>query len=164
MKQGRCLGMLALLAAALWASPEARAQNLGLGTGSRSAGDSAAADRGDRGEDNPRRTQMNKRLGLTARRPQAFDPKIYEARGRDLQNQFYVIGTPADPKRGELEPVPGGMASDVALQRQGRKQWMIWVGVAGFAGASAGAVGYLLMSKAHPNAPPPKDLVLTDEP
>lgn len=157
--------MLALLAAALWASPEARAQNLGLGTGSRpAAGDSAQDNRGDRGDDNPRRSQMNKRLGLSARKPQAFDPKIYEARGRELQNQFYEIGTPVDPKRGELEPIPGGMAGEAALQRKGRNQWMLWVGVAGFAGASAGAVGYLLMSKAHPNAPPPKDLVLTDEP
>ena len=37
MKQGKRLGMLALLAAAFWASPEARAQNLGLGTGARAA-------------------------------------------------------------------------------------------------------------------------------
>ncbi|MDB5105472.1 MAG: hypothetical protein JWP91_3161 [Fibrobacteres bacterium] len=147
----------------------APAQNLGLGTGSRSnpAEDSSAAIEGrqERQDEapNPRKTQFNRRLGLAARKARVFDPKEFEARGRELQGQYYEIGTPANPKQ---QTGPNATVGTMALNpKSGSKQWVFWVGVAGAAGVSAGTVGYLLMNKAHPaSAPPPKHLVLTDEP
>jgi hypothetical protein len=159
-----------MLAAGLCAAPLAGAQNLGLGTGSRnSGGDSSAQDSRSSGEHEdgtaPRRNQMNKRLGLAARRNQAFDPKVYEARGRDLQGQFYEIGGMTDPRKDEPTRAAGNTGTeDFAYQRKGRAQWMVWVGVAGLAGASAGAVGWLYLQKAHPTAVPPKYIDLSDEP
>jgi hypothetical protein len=163
MKQGPWVGWLAALAIALCVAPAAKAQNLGLGAGSRQT-DSAQTGRSGWSDDGsgPRRSQMNKRLGLSARRGGTFDPKVYEARGRELQGQFYEIGGPIDPKRQAFPKAPAG-AEDAAVQRRGRMQWMIWAGVAGVAGASAGAIGYLLMSKAHPSAPPPNHIFVSDQ-
>ncbi len=157
-----------MLAVVLTPTGQVLGQNLGLGTGSRTQapGDSAAIEsRNERGEESSpaRKNQLNRRLGLTARRNQVFDPRVFEARGRELQGQFYEIGTPADAKQHGSMPMPSG--TEIAVQNSGRKQWMIWVGVAGLAGASAGAVGYVLMSNAHPvGAPPPREILLTDAP
>jgi hypothetical protein len=164
MKPGSALGVLvAMTGIAL-----APAQNLGLGAGSRSGygEDSTAVLEGRQGEEEapvPRKSQMNRRLGLSARRGKEFDPKVFEARGRELQGQFYEIGTPTNPNSFAEPPAKTGSA---AIQRKdGSRQWLIWVGIAGVTGVSAGAVGYLLMNKAHPaSAPPDKPLVLTDEP
>jgi hypothetical protein len=165
MKQGSSLGWLAVWAAALCASSGVNAQNLGLGAGSRPAqSDTSQTDRSgwkDEGS-SPRSTQMSKRLGLTARRG-AFDPKYFEARGRELQGQFYEIGGPIDTKRGNGANARSGTEIP-AIQRKGGMQWIIWAGLAGVAGASAGAVGYLYMTKAHPSAPPPNHIVVTDRP
>lgn len=106
---------------------------------------------------------MTKRLGLSARRNGVFDPKVFEARGRELQGQFYEIGGPIDTKRARATKAFAD-TDNAAIQRKGGTQWMIWAGVAGLAGASAGAVGYLYMSKAHPSAPPPNHIVVTDKP
>jgi hypothetical protein len=167
MKQGSSLGWSATLAAALCAAPLAGAQNLGLGTGSRySGGDSAQDSRSSGGHDEgsaPRKTQLNKRLGLTARRGQAFDPKFYEARGRELQGQFYEIGGFVDSRR-DAPYRSSGNAEDVAYQHKSGNQWLVWVGVAGLAGASAGAVGWLYLQKAHPTATAPKYIDVSDEP
>jgi hypothetical protein len=106
---------------------------------------------------------MNKRLGLAARRAQAFDPKVFEARGRELQGQFYEIGGLVDSRKDT--PFRGPESTeDMAYQRKGRTQWLVWAGVAGLAGASAGAVGWLYLQKAHPTAPPPKFIDISDEP
>jgi hypothetical protein len=160
MKPGLALGAM-MVAATVGLAP---AQNLGLGTGSRASTseDSTAAMDG-RGEDAPRKSQLNRRLGLGARRKD-FDPKVFEARGRELQGQFYEIGTPAGPKEYGSSPMPGGGSASTAIRKDGSKQWLFWVGVAGVAGTSAGVVGYLMMNKAHPSPPAAKPLVLTDEP
>lgn len=166
MKTGSCLGAFAaLVALVLLPASRADAQNLGLGTGSRSqspAEDSAAGGRLERDEEPASTRRMNKRLGLSARRATVFDPKTFEARGRELQGQFYEIGTAADQRNSPK--APSGPGGEAGLQRKGRNQWMFWVGIAGLAGASAGAVGFVMMSKAHPSAPPPQDLVITDSP
>lgn len=166
MKPGSCLGAFAaLVALVLLTASRADAQNLGLGTGSRAqpqAEDSAAGGRADREEEQATTRRMNKRLGLSARRNTVFDPKLFEARGRELQGQFYEIGSAADQRN--MPRTPAGPGGEAALQRKGRNQWMFWVGIAGLAGASAGAVGFVMMSKAHPPAPPPQDLVITDSP
>lgn len=164
MKQGSSLGWLAVLAVAFCGPLPAKAQSLGLGTGSRPQADSLQEYRNGSGEESaqPRRSQMNKRLGLTARRGGAFDPKVFEARGRELQNQFYEIGGPVEGGRESIGPGPAGQAGDASAGRKARRQWMLWVGVAGVAGASAGAVGYLLMSNSHPAAPPPNIITVKD--
>lgn len=163
MKPGLVLGVL-MVYGIIGLSP---AQNLGLGTGSRAPGEDSSESgeyRGDRNEaPPPRKSQLNRRLGLTARKTQAFDPKLFEARGRDLQNQFYEIGTPANPKAHNSEPAASGAAA--TIRQNGSRQWLFWVGVAGIAGASAGAVGFLMMQKAHPaTAPPDIPLDINDVP
>jgi hypothetical protein len=159
------MGTLMVLAAIV----SAPAQNLGLGAGSRQPApdDSAATamERFDRQDPPaPRKNQINKRLGLSARKNGPFDPKVFEARGRELQGQFYEIGSPANPKQYDGQaPVSGTTA--LVKQGNGSKQWLVWVGVAGAAGAAAGAVGFLLMTNAHPaSAPPDIPLNLDDGP
>ncbi|MDQ3000303.1 MAG: hypothetical protein M3Y08_03445 [Fibrobacterota bacterium] len=163
MKPGLALGVL-MVSGTIGLSP---AQNLGLGTGSRTLSEDssdAAEYRGDRSESAPpRKSQINRRLGLTGRKSPAFDAKQFEVRGKDLQNQFYEIGTPANPKTHSSEPATSG--ATVSIQKGGSRQWLLWVGVAGIAGASAGTVGFLMMQKAHPaSAPPDIPLDLSDEP
>lgn len=152
------------------------AQNLGLGTGSRSGSDSedssmetSQGSGGRYGEEEspPRKKQINRRLGLLGRKSRSFDPKVYEERGKELQGQFYEIGTA--PSHGHTPGSgTGGMSlpqSGMAAQSRSPRQWMIWVGIAGAAGASAGALGFFMMNQAHPpSAPPPKILDLSDDP
>lgn len=163
MKPGLVLGVVVSVSAVIG---PVRAQNLGLGTGSRSYPyeDSTLAE--DRTEETaaPRKTQINRRLGLTARKGKEFDPKVFEARGRELQGLFYEIGTAANPKQfGSAHPSDNG--ATVGDRKNGSKQWLFWVSVAGATGTSAGVLGYFLMNKAHPSsAPPEKTLILTDEP
>jgi hypothetical protein len=164
MKSGSILGAILVLAAL--ASAPLCAQNLGLGTGSRavSPGDSldSRSDPRDQAPP-PRKNQINKRLGLSARRTGPFDPKVFEARGRELQGQFYEIGAPAHPVMMTGEQRKTGASLSPA--RNGSRQWLLWVGVAGAAGASAGVIGYFLMNNAHPaSAPPDIPLVLDDKP
>lgn len=162
MKPGLVLGVVVAVWAATGLAP---AQNLGLGTGSRAYPSEDSTNLESRTEESvaPRKTQINRRLGLTARKSREFDPRVFEARGRELQNQFYEIGTPANPKQfGASQPVSGATVGD---RKDGSRQWLLWVGVAGVTGTSAGVLGYLLMNKAHPaSAPPAKNLILTDEP
>ena len=130
------------------------AQNLGLGTGSRSGapGDSAQSVSGDpyppahEETPAPRKSSMNRRLGLSARKGERIDPKMFEARGRDLQGQFYEIGTPSKGDK-NASSLPS-----LGQQKQNSNQWLIWVGIAGAAGVSAGAIGYYLMEMSHPAA------------
>jgi hypothetical protein len=163
MKPGLVLGVVVTVSAVIGLAP---AQNLGLGTGSRAYpnGDSTEVEGRMEETASPRKTQFNRRLGLTARKGKDFDPKVFEARGRELQGQFYEIGTAANPKQfGSTLP----SANDAVLgnRKDGSKQWLFWVGVAGATGTSAGILGYFLMNKAHPSSSPPeKPLVLTDEP
>ena len=161
MKPGLVLGVVVTVSAVIGLAP---AQNLGLGTGSRAypAEDSTAMDGGSEESAAPRKSQINRRLGLTARKVKVFDPKVFEARGRELQNQFYEIGTAADPKQfGSTQPSKAGVSG---VRKDGSRQWLFWVSMAGVTGTSAGVLGYFLMSKAHPASPPEKPLVLTDEP
>ena len=163
MKPGIVLGMVVTVSAVIGVIP---AQNLGLGTGSRSYPNDDSASVEDRSEEtaSPRKNQINRRLGLTARKGKDFDPKVFEARGRELQGQFYEIGTAANPKPfGSTKSSPDGVS--IGDRKDGSRQWLFWVGVAGATGTSAGVLGYFLMNKAHPSsAPPEKPLVLTDEP
>lgn len=167
MSPGFALGGIVLAAALIVDTP---AQNLGLGTGARSSSlpdsslhDSPRIKAGNRKEDGvaPRKNQINRRLGLSARNFPKLDPRDFEARGRELQGRFYEIGEPPPPGS-KAAPGPAGF---LAQARSGHsRQWMIWVG-AGVAGASAGALGYFMMTQAHPaSAPPPIILNMSDDP
>jgi hypothetical protein len=154
MKPGFAFGAILILTAALAVS----AQNLGLGTGSRPESDPDStsemkADQPGRDEAIPRKSQLNKRLGLGSRRGSPADPKLFEARGREIAGQFYEIGTPAGPKP-EPRQTP---QTEAALEPRpnGSRQWLWWVGAAGLAGASAGVAGFILMSNSHPASKPP---------
>lgn len=166
MKPGLVLGVVVMVSAIIGPAP---AQNLGLGTGSRTypdANEDSTAVEGRAGKSEaapaPRKNQLNRRLGLTARKGKDFDPKVFEARGRELQGRFYEIGTAADPENpGYTRSAADG--SGLGSRKDGSRQWLFWVGVAGATGASAGVLGYFLMDKAH-SAPPEKILILTDKP
>lgn len=121
----------------------------------------------DEEESFPRKKQINRRLGLTARKTRAFDPKVYEERGKELQGRFYEIGTTPDPglTMGSGRSSESMPQSGIASQSRPSRHWMIWVGIAGVAGASAGALGFLMMNQSHPpSAPPPIILDLSDDP
>src|SRR5688572_24455713 len=71
-----------------------------------------------------------------------FDPKVFEARGRELQGEYYEIttiakGSPswsAAPTEAEVATTAPGTSSS--------KNWMIWSGAAGLAALVGGAAGY----------------------
>ncbi len=164
MKPGFALGVVLVLMAGSVTS----AQNLGLGTGSHqeAPNDTTSGDAKLGRQDEPqapRKTQFNKRLGLTARRNSGFDPKVFEARGHDLTGQFYEIGAPSDAKpNNKDQAMPQAPA---ARQKIGSRQWLWWVGAAGLAGASAGVAGFILMNNSHPTTKPADiPLVLDDGP
>lgn len=107
-----------------------------------------------------RKSQFNRRLGLSAHTDGQLSPRDFEERGKELQGQFYEIGGVG--KIGEDLPVQTSAAK--LIQTHARLHpWVLWVGAAGLAGASAGVVGYMLMGNAHPSSPEPKELVLTDQ-
>src|SRR5690606_18111882 len=142
MSPGFALGSIVLAAALI---VDTRAQNLGLGTGARSSlppdsslQSSPLIKAGDRKEEAgaPRKNQINRRLGLSARNFPKFDPRDFEARGRELQGRFYEIEE--QPPGNKTAAGRSGFLSQVRTGHS--RQWMIWVG-AGVAGASAGAVG-----------------------
>jgi hypothetical protein len=154
-------GMLILLAALI--TP---AQNLGLGTGSRNAKSSDSTENkpsSDRLEDaSPRKSQMGKRLGLLGRKGNVFDPKLFEARGRELQGQFYEIGGVAKTTVSPNSATTKTEIYSTKPQNQSRA-WIYWVGAAGVVGVSAGVASLIMLNNAHPTAPP-QYIDLSDQP
>jgi hypothetical protein len=164
---GSTWAVLTLLAAVAL-SP---AQNLGLGTGSRypSVSDSTSQNQtgqnnrgSDRQDDGGPRKSINKRLGLSARKNGPFDPKVFEARGRELTGQFYEIGGTAT----NVSKWSGTGQTEFSADKQksGSRQWMIWAGAAGLAGASAAVATFMLMDNSHPTQAAPHYVDLSDGP
>jgi hypothetical protein len=169
MNPGFALGGIVLTVTLIVNTP---AQNLGLGTGARSSvpidstmESAPGTHGGDRNETGapPRKSQINRRLGLSARNYVRFNPRDFEARGRELQGRFYEIREPPAPG---LKNDQGSPRGGIAQSRTGpSRQWMLWVGIAGAAGVSAGALGYYMMIQSHPpSAPEPIILNLSDDP
>ncbi len=148
-----------------------QSQNLGLGAGSKtpvsdSTGFTGLTGTGSRasGADDsaPRKSQLNRRLGLSGRKGREFDPKAFEARGRELQGQFYEID--ATPPNFQKLPAASPSEFSAAQQSRASKQWMFWAGAAGVTGVSVGALGLFLLNKSHPSQPPPIIIPLDDKP
>lgn len=92
-----------------------------------------------------------------------FDPKVFEARGRDLQGQYYEIAGAANPAAWNAAGNADAPASTAAGARKASSNaWMIWTGAAGVAAVVGGSVGYLMLEK-H-TAPEPMPVYLDDEP
>lgn len=97
-----------------------------------------------------------------------FDPKVFEARGRALQGEYYEITSVAKggakwsgaPDPAEAPGAAGQAASPAKAAAS--KHWMIWSGAAGLAALVGGTAGYLLLEK-HA-APEPVSVHLDDNP
>jgi hypothetical protein len=92
-----------------------------------------------------------------------FDPKVFEARGRELHGQYYEISGTVNPTPWHAAgsgPAPAGDAAEV--RKADSRNWMIWTGAAGLAALVGGSVGYLMLSK-H-TAPEPLSIHLDDKP
>lgn len=88
-----------------------------------------------------------------------FDPKVFEARGRELQDEFYeinAVGKSGSPSAGKAEWVAA------APEASSSRHWMIWTGAAGLAAIVGGAVGYLMLDQ-H-TQPDPISVHLDDKP
>lgn len=89
-----------------------------------------------------------------------FDPKVYEARGRELQGEYYEISNFA--KSADWSASPAEMATSSPSTSSSSKNWIIWTGAAGLAALVGGAAGYLILDK-H-TAPEPTTVHLDDRP
>lgn len=93
-----------------------------------------------------------------------FDPKVFEARGRELHGQYYEIAGAVQPS--PWDAATPGQAPAPSAGTGGRagvsRQWMIWTGAAGLAALVGGSVGYLMLVQ-H-NAPEPLPVHLDDKP
>lgn len=93
-----------------------------------------------------------------------FDPKVFEARGRELQGEYYEIDGMAKASSWNASGARSDAASATAGERKNSSSnhWMIWTGAAGLAAVVGGAVGYLMLDQ-H-TAPEPLPVHLTDKP
>lgn len=97
-----------------------------------------------------------------------FDPKVFEARGRELQGEYYEITSLAKANPtwsktpAKAEASNAGEAASSPPKDAGSKHWMIWSGAAGLAALVGGTAGYLLLEK-H-TAPAPVSVHLDDNP
>lgn len=97
-----------------------------------------------------------------------FDPKVFEARGRELRDEYYEITTLAQGNSSwSTAPNEGSDAypsetGTPAPKPSSSKNWMIWSGAAGLAAVVGGTAGYLLFEK-H-TAPDPITVRLDDDP
>lgn len=92
-----------------------------------------------------------------------FDPKVFEARGRELQGQYYEISGTVHPtpwNTAGQEQAPARTAGEI--RKDDSKNWMIWTGAASLAALVGGSVGYLMLTK-H-TAPEPLPVHLDDKP
>lgn len=92
-----------------------------------------------------------------------FDPKVFEARGRELHGQYYEISGAVNPTPWTASGSGQAPAGNTAgIRKDGSRNWMIWTGAAGLAAIVGGSVGYLMLSK-H-TAQDPLSIHLDDKP
>lgn len=93
-----------------------------------------------------------------AGRPE-FDPKVFEARGRELQGEYYEIASFAKAPAWSSAPEE---AAAMAPEASPRGRWLLWTGAAGLTAIVAGAAGYLYLESADPEEP--ETVLLDDKP
>lgn len=79
-----------------------------------------------------------------------FDPKLFEARGRELKGELYVISSITSAPTWSSLGI--GMESTVSEPASDRN-WLLWGGAAGLTVLVAGAAGWLLLDDPDPSAP-----------
>ena len=93
-----------------------------------------------------------------------IDPRVYEARGRELQGEFYEISgnapthNPSARPNQSLQEDNAGPEATAATASKGRR-WMVWAGAASLVGAAGGAAGWYLMMD-QPGDPKVKRVVV----
>lgn len=111
--------------------------------------------------ENSRAEEPQVRKALARRKRAAlsqFDPKVFEARGRELQGEYYEITSIAQVPDWSSAPADVGTTAPETSSRN----WMVWSGVAGLAAVVAGTTGYLLLDQ-H-GATQPISVQLDDKP
>ena len=95
-----------------------------------------------------------------------LDPRVYEARGRELQWEFYEIREPPQATfpapRPSRQPKAEPISRPVMEKPQSQVNWMLWGGAAGLTGA-AGAGLFLLMDR-KPAPGQNRVILITDDP
>lgn len=144
------------------------ASNLLVGTPAWSQEGDEAADQDGSESAAPAKTDESKaakdvRPALTRRKRAAlnqFDPKVYEARGRELQGEYYEIASFA--KAPTWSSAPAAEVATSAPATSSSKNWIIWSGAASLAVLVGGAAGYLMLDQ-H-TEPQPVSVHLDDKP
>ena len=128
-------------------------------TRSKTAASGAAASRMENGRNEGESAQSKEVRPALARRKRnalsqfdgkatPFDPKVFEARGRELHGQYYEIsGTVNHTPWNAAGSGPAPAGSTAAIRKDDSRNWMIWTGAAGLAAIVGGSVGYLMLSK-----------------
>jgi hypothetical protein len=117
----------------------------------------------DRDDDSDRKLAGRRHAAASRRN---FDPRVYEARGRELQGEYYEISTMAKApswSSRNTDATEGDNASG-SLEPKSRSH-TVWMWAAGIGtAAAAGAVGFYLFD--HKAAPQTQnvDIALTDKP
>lgn len=142
---GRVASVLFL--AIVGAGMPAMAEETGEESASTYSGSGTSTSEADRSAvENSRAEEPQVRKALARRKRAAlnqFDPKVFEARGRELQGEYYEITSIAKVPDWSSAPAEMGTTSPETSSRN----WMVWSGVAGLAAVVAGATGYLLMDQ-----------------
>jgi hypothetical protein len=118
------------------------------------------------GRDEEARRQALRRRSLNSRG--AFDPRVYEARGRELQGEVYEINAMANPP--SWSPSPRNIevadredgregASEAIEAKESSHGFWLWASALAAAGA-AGAVGYYFLGQDQ-GTPAPRDVNVT---
>lgn len=124
----------------------------------RNSDDAQASDR----DDDARKAAQHRRAAVSTRGGREFDPRVYEARGRELQGEYYEITTMANPPAWASRNSESGESSE-KIAPQGKHGFWVWAAAIGAAGA-AGAVGFYLLDHKAASQPRDVEIALTDKP
>jgi hypothetical protein len=111
----------------------------------------------DEDGDGPTRKSARRKARKAARG--GFDPKVFEARGRELKGELYVVSSITSAPTWSIEGID--MESTVA-EPVSERNWLLWGGAAGLTVLVAGAAGWLLLD--DPGQAAPVSVHVSDQP